>query len=325
MLKWLDVIKYANKGNPAPDKRVEKTEDEWRQILTDEQFYITRQKGTERAHSSDLCTFFEAGQYACVCCDTLLFDSAEKYDSGTGWPSFTQPVKENVIAYFKDKSHGMYRVETTCNTCDAHLGHVFQDGPMPSGLRYCMNAIALKKVENNIKKATFGGGCFWCTEAIFQNLKGIIKVESGFSGGRIHNPTYREVTSGITGHAEVINFSYNPDEILYEELVKIHLTTHDPTTLNKQGADAGTQYRSVIFYRNEEEKAIALKVIKELKSSFDDMIVTEVAVFEQFYPADDYHQNYYNDNKDNNRYCTAVINPKLKKFKELYNDKLNYK
>lgn len=188
-----------------------------------------------------------------------------------------------------------------------------------------MNAIALKKVENNIKKATFGGGCFWCTEAIFQNLKGIIKVESGFSGGRIHNPTYREVTSGITGHAEVINFSYNPDEILYEELVKIHLTTHDPTTLNKQGADAGTQYRSVIFYRNEEEKAIALKVIKELKSSFDDMIVTEVAVFEQFYPADDYHQNYYNDNKDNNRYCTAVINPKLKKFKELYNDKLNYK
>lgn len=127
MLKWLDVIKYANKGNPAPDKRVEKTEDEWRQILTDEQFYITRQKGTERAHSSDLCTFFEAGQYACVCCDTLLFDSAEKYDSGTGWPSFTQPVKENVIAYFKDKSHGMYRVETTCNTCDAHLGHVFQD------------------------------------------------------------------------------------------------------------------------------------------------------------------------------------------------------
>ena len=325
MLKWLDVIKYANKGNPAPDKRVEKTEDEWRQILTDEQFYITRQKGTERAHSSDLCTFFEAGQYACVCCDTLLFDSAEKYDSGTGWPSFTQPVKENVIAYFKDKSHGMYRVETTCNTCDAHLGHVFQDGPMPSGLRYCMNAIALKKVENNIKKATFGGGCFWCTEAIFQNLKGIIKVESGFSGGRIHNPTYREVTSGITGHAEVINFSYNPDEILYEELVKIHLTTHDPTTLNKQGADAGTQYRSVIFYRNEEEKAIALKVIKELKSSFDDMIVTEVAVFEQFYTADDYHQNYYNDNKDNNRYCTAVINPKLKKFKELYNDKLNYK
>lgn len=253
MLKWLDVIKYANKGNLTPDRRVEKTDEEWKALLTEEQYYITRQKGTERANSSDLCTFFEAGKYTCVCCETLLFDSAEKFDSGTGWPSFTQPIKDNVIAYHKDKSHGMYRIETTCNTCDAHLGHVFQDGPMPSGLRYCMNALALKKVESMERKATFGGGCFWCTEAIFQNLKGVVTVESGYSGGRISNPTYREVSSGITGHAEVIEFTYNPAEISYEDLVKIHLTTHNPTTLNQQGADMGTQYRSVIFYRNEEE------------------------------------------------------------------------
>jgi peptide methionine sulfoxide reductase msrA/msrB len=325
MLKWLDVIKYANKGNLTPDRRVVKTDGEWKDLLTEEQYLITRQKGTEKAHSSDLCSFFEAGKYSCICCDTLLFDSAEKFDSGTGWPSFTQPVKDNVVAYHKDVSYGMYRIEGTCNTCDAHLGHVFQDGPMPSGLRYCINAVALKKVESNERKATFGGGCFWCTEAIFQNLKGVIKVESGYSGGRISNPTYREVSSGITGHAEVIEFTYNPNEIAYEDLVKIHLTTHDPTTLNQQGADKGTQYRSVVFYRNEDEKTIALNLIKELKSTYDNMIITEVAMFEHFYPAEEHHQNYYTNNMDNNRYCAVVINPKLRKFKELYKDKLKTK
>lgn len=325
MLKWLDVIKYANKGNLTPDRRVVKTDGEWKDLLTEEQYLITRQKGTEKAHSSDLCSFFEAGKYSRICCDTLLFDSAEKFDSGTGWPSFTQPVKDNVVAYHKDVSYGMYRIEGTCNTCDAHLGHVFQDGPMPSGLRYCINAVALKKVESNERKATFGGGCFWCTEAIFQNLKGVIKVESGYSGGRISNPTYREVSSGITGHAEVIEFTYNPNEIAYEDLVKIHLTTHDPTTLNQQGADKGTQYRSVVFYRNEDEKTIALNLIKELKSTYDNMIITEVAMFEHFYPAEEHHQNYYTNNMDNNRYCAVVINPKLRKFKELYKDKLKTK
>lgn len=147
MLKWIDVIKIANHSNPAPDRKVIKTDSEWREILTEEQYRVTRLKGTERAHSSDMCTLFEPGKYECICCGTELFDSGEKFDSGTGWPSFTQPIKDNAVAYFKDASHGMYRVETTCNTCDAHLGHVFQDGPMPSGLRYCINAVALKKVH----------------------------------------------------------------------------------------------------------------------------------------------------------------------------------
>ncbi len=147
MLKWIDVIKIANHSNPAPDKKVIKTEAEWKELLTEEQYRVTRLKGTERAHSSDMCTLFEPGKYECICCGTELFDSGEKFDSGTGWPSFTQPIKDNAVAYFKDTSHGMYRVETTCNTCDAHLGHVFQDGPMPSGLRYCINAVALKKIH----------------------------------------------------------------------------------------------------------------------------------------------------------------------------------
>ena len=147
MLKWLDVLKFANNGNPTPERRVEKTEEEWKALLTPEQFRITRLKGTERAHSSDLCSLFEPGKYACICCDTLLFDSEEKFESGTGWPSFTQPMEENAIAYNKDRGFGMSRVETVCNTCDAHLGHVFQDGPPPSGLRYCINAVALKKAE----------------------------------------------------------------------------------------------------------------------------------------------------------------------------------
>lgn len=147
MLTWIDVLRFANRENPTPDRRVEKTDEEWQAQLSPEEFRVTRKAGTERAFSSEMCSLFEPGIYGCVCCDTLLFDANEKFESGTGWPSFTQPVKENAIAYHKDKGFGMYRIETVCNTCDAHLGHVFQDGPPPSGLRYCMNAAALKKMK----------------------------------------------------------------------------------------------------------------------------------------------------------------------------------
>lgn len=148
MLNWNDIIKYANHGNPTPPKRVEKTPEEWSKLLTEEEFLITRLKGTERAHSSDMCSFFEPGKYACKCCNTPLFDSSEKFESGTGWPSFTQPVSIENVAYIKDVTFGMVRVEITCNICDSHLGHVFPDGPAPSGLRYCTNAVSLVKTEN---------------------------------------------------------------------------------------------------------------------------------------------------------------------------------
>lgn len=321
MLKWIDVIKFAGSGNLAPDNRIEKSEKEWQAILGSDEFRITRLKGTERSHSSEMCSLFEPGIYACVCCGNLLFDGGEKFESGTGWPSFTQPIKDNAVAYNKDISFGMVRIEAICNTCDAHLGHVFPDGPKPSGLRYCMNAVALKKVENNNKKLTFGGGCFWCTEAVFNLLEGIIKVESGYSGGQIDNPTYKEVCSGKTGHAEVIEVTYNPEEISFEDLLRIHLSTHNPTTLNKQGADMGTQYRSIIFYRNEDEKKASQTIIGEVQQAYDENIVTELIPFEQFYKAEEYHQDYYRNNSETG-YCQAVINPKLRKFKELFKDNL---
>ena len=149
MLKWIDILRLAGKGNLLPPQRIEKSEDEWKKILTPEQFQITRLKGTERAFSGEYCEAHTPGLYACVCCDTLLFDSTVKFESGTGWPSFTQAVKENVIKYHKDSSYGMVRVEVMCNVCDGHLGHVFPDGPEPSGLRYCINSASIKLQEKN--------------------------------------------------------------------------------------------------------------------------------------------------------------------------------
>jgi|SRR5690606_2295013 methionine-R-sulfoxide reductase len=146
-MKWLDVLKYAREGSPAPDKRVEKSDEEWEKELTPEEFYIARKKGTERAFTGEYCEAHEPGLYACRCCGTLLFDSTTKFESHSGWPSFTIPVKDNVIRYEKDTSYGMTRIEVMCNVCDAHLGHVFPDGPPPTGLRYCINSASIRHVE----------------------------------------------------------------------------------------------------------------------------------------------------------------------------------
>lgn len=321
MLTWDDIIKLAEKGNLKPDRVVQKSDAEWQELLTPEQYQITRKKGTERPFSSEMCSSFEPGPYACVCCESLLFDAGKKFESGTGWPSFTQPVRENAIAYHADRSHGMYRIETTCNTCGAHLGHVFQDGPRPSGLRYCMNALALKKLDRKYETATFGGGCFWCTEAVFQQLKGVQKVTSGYSGGKRPDPTYEQVCSGATGHAEVVQITFDPNEISYADLLRIHLSTHDPTTLNRQGADHGTQYRSIILTHNSDQEATAQQILAEMQPDFQDEIVTQIEPLDVFYPAEEYHQNYFNNNPAQ-PYCAAVINPKLQKFRKLFSKKL---
>ncbi len=177
--------------------------------------------------------------------------------------------------------------------------------------------------ENKLKKATFGAGCFWCTEAVFQRLKGVEKVVPGYSGGRRENPTYDQVCSGATGHAEVVQITYNPGVVSFEELLEVFWKTHDPTTLNRQGADVGTQYRSVIFYHEDEQKELAEKYMKKLNEEeiFDSPIVTEVSPIENFYEAEKTHQDYYNNNPAQ-PYCSFVITPKVEKLKKLFSDKL---
>jgi peptide-methionine (S)-S-oxide reductase len=174
-----------------------------------------------------------------------------------------------------------------------------------------------------IELATLGGGCFWCIEVLFQRLKGVEKVESGYAGGNIDNPSYEAISSGNSGHAEVIQLSYNPEIISYRELIEIFFTVHDPTTLNRQGNDKGTQYRSAIFYHDENQNIIAQKVMDDIgsKGIWDNPIVTEITCLDKFYLAEKYHQNYYNDNS-NQPYCQFVIAPKVAKFKKMYLDKL---
>lgn len=176
---------------------------------------------------------------------------------------------------------------------------------------------------SNYKSATFGSGCFWCTEAIFQRLKGVVKVESGYSGGRRENPSYDQVCSGATGHAEVIQLTYDPSQIEFEDLLEVFWKTHDPTTLNRQGNDIGTQYRSVIFYHDENQKEKAEEYKKKLNDAgiFDNPIVTEISQFQKFYPAEKSHQDYYNNNPAQ-PYCSFVITPKLAKFEKIFTDKL---
>lgn len=174
-----------------------------------------------------------------------------------------------------------------------------------------------------MEKATFGGGCFWCTEAVFQELAGVQKVESGYAGGHMENPTYKQVTSGTTGHAEVLQITYDPDIISYDELLEVFWKTHDPTTLNRQGNDIGPQYRSIVLYHNDEQREKAERYLKELDASgaFDAPIVTTIEPLQEFYPAEDYHQNYFNTH-GHEPYCSFVIRPKVDKFRKVFADKL---
>ncbi len=186
-----------------------------------------------------------------------------------------------------------------------------------------MTVAEITKNSTTLFTATFGNGCFWCTEAIFQRLEGVIKVTSGYSGGHVENPTYKQVCTGTTGAAECLHIEYDPSKISFEELLEIFWQTHDPTTLNRQGADVGTQYRSVIFYHDAEQKAIAEKYITQLDSSgvFASPVVTTLESFTVFYPAEDYHQDYYNNNSGQG-YCQFVIRPKVEKFRKMFSEKL---
>lgn len=191
------------------------------------------------------------------------------------------------------------------------------------GKEFNQNHKAMPSNHLALDTATFGAGCFWCVEAVFQRIEGVLSVKSGYSGGNVKNPTYKEVCSGLTGHAEVCQIVYDPEKVNFETLLSAFWQSHDPTTLNRQGADVGTQYRSVIFYHDENQRSLAEKYKKELDNSgaFANAIVTEISPLTVFYPAEAYHQNYFNEN-GSQPYCSFVIKPKVEKFEKIFKDKL---
>ncbi len=312
-------------------KKLDVSDAEWKKILSPDLFAVARQADTERAFTGKMWNSETKGTYYCATCGYKLFKSNQKFTSSCGWPSFFEQDNKESITFKDDISYGMKRIEANCGRCDSHLGHLFDDGPEPTGKRYCMNAISLDFVpdnivmesKNNLETIILGGGCYWCVEAVYENLQGVTKVESGFSGGTVVNPSYEEVCTGRTGAAEVVEITYDKNITNLDEIFQVFFTVHDPTTLNRQGADVGTQYRSVIFYKNETQKKAAESIINDLNNSniYNSKIVTTLEPFTKFYKAEDYHQNYYSNNK-NQPYCQMVIQPKIEKFEKVFKERL---
>lgn len=274
-------------------------------VLDAETLRITQKAGTEQAFCGNLLDNKLDGFYACVVCGLPLFSSDHKFNSGTGWPSFFSPFADGHVSTEADNTLDMERTEILCARCNAHLGHVFDDGPKPSGQRYCLNSASLtfyeegKKLPENsmpvkTETAYFAGGCFWGVEHWFQKGSGVINVESGYMQGNVENPTYKDVCHGTSGHAETAKITFDPKVISFEELLKAFFTMHDPTQVNAQGPDFGTQYRSGVWTISEDQNKITTAYIEKLGASklYDAPIATQVEPAEIFYPAEEYHQDY---------------------------------
>ena len=286
--------------------------------LTSEQFAVTQQCGTEPPFHNAYWDNHKPGIYVDVVSGQPLFSSLDKFDSGTGWPSFTQPLQSGDVVEKKDSAFGMERTEVRSSVADSHLGHVFNDGPGANGLRYCINSAALKFIPvEDMDQAGYGpylepfvkagvikapvhetailaGGCFWGMEEIIRKIPGVIKTTVGYTGGITPDPTYEDVCTGATGHAESIQVVFDSTRLSYETLLDYFFRMHDPTTLNRQHNDVGTQYRSAIFYTSEAQKQTAERVKAQWDKSgkFNRPITTEIAQATKFYPAEEYHQKY---------------------------------
>lgn len=294
--------------------KVVKSDTEWKKILTSKPYYILREHGTERPFTSELYEVKDEGVYVCAGCKNPLFSSSAKFNSGTGWPSFFQPYGYKSLNVSTDNSLGMVRDALTCQRCDGHLGHVFNDGPKPTGLRYCIDGDGLLFVPKQpaLSVATFAGGCFWCTETIFERIIGVSEVVAGYSGGDEDNPTYEDTGAGKTGHAEAFQVYYDPYIISYKNLLRVFFASIDPTIVNGQGPDIGTQYRTIAFYHNQDEKALIEEKIAEISKEYTKPIATQVVPFKKFFEAEAYHQDFVKRNP-NQGYVRGVSIPRREK------------